>query len=71
MGSLGEKGPPMAIERRYTIAELSAMSGIPKRTLQRAAQRGWLQTDKPNGSSRGQRATEAAFERYLKGGARK
>lgn len=61
----------MAIERRYTISELSEMSGIPKRTLQRAAQRGWLQTDKPNGSSRGQRATEAAFERYLRGGARK
>lgn len=60
----------MAIERRYTIAELSAMSGIPKRTLHRAAELGLLETTLPNGCKRGRRATRDAFERYARGGAR-
>ncbi len=53
------------MERYYTVAEVSAQTGIPKRTLYDAIKAGRLRAVTPNGSRRGMRVRAEWVEEWL------
>ncbi|MBP3894220.1 MAG: helix-turn-helix domain-containing protein [Atopobiaceae bacterium] len=53
------------MERYATVRELADESGIPRRTIYAAAQRGELSAFLPNGSRRGMRIRPSEFVRWL------
>ena len=46
------------MERTYTVAEVSAQTGIPRRSIYNAIKAGRLRAMTPNGTVRGLRTTE-------------
>lgn len=57
--------PPPAIERSMSVSELSEASGVPRRTIYDAIERGELARFAPNGCSRGWRVRASEFARWV------
>lgn len=58
-----EKKP--AIERSYSVSELSELSGFPKSTIYDNIKSGSLKAVMPNGTTKGMRVMESAWESFL------
>lgn len=53
------------MERYYTVAEVSAITGIPRRTVYAAMSAGLLAYVTPNGGKRGRRVRERDVSAWL------
>lgn len=62
---LTEEGTQPAIERSYSVTELSEMSGFPKSTIYDNIRSGSLRAVMPNGTTKGLRVMRSAWEGFL------
>lgn len=53
------------MKRTYTVAEVSAQTGIPRRSVYAAIRSGRLRAMTPNGTTRGMRTTRQWVEEWL------
>ena len=54
-----------AIERSYSVSELSELSGFPKSTIYDNIRSGSLRAVMPNGTTKGMRVMGSAWESFL------